>query len=118
LAQRRQEIGTVRTIITDELEHHRLELSAREVAPLVTALRSKGDELRRMELERYRARLERLDPATQELVDALTRGVVNKLLHDPTTKVKESAGTARGGIYADALGELFGLTEPAAGPDD
>ncbi len=43
------------------------------------------------------------------LVEAVTRGLVNKLLHEPTARLKDAAGTARGDLLADALGELFGL---------
>jgi glutamyl-tRNA reductase len=79
---------------------------------LVTALRARAEALRAGELERFRAKLEALDPATRETVDALTRGIVNKLLHEPTVRMKDAAGSARGELYADALFELFGLPEP------
>ena len=111
LAQRRQEIGKVRDIIADELDHHRLERSAREVAPLITALRGRADELCRVELERHRARLEALDPAAREAVEAVTQGLVNKLLHEPTVRLKDASGSARGELLADALAELFDLSE-------
>ena len=47
LQQRRQEIGNVREIIAEELDRYRIERSAREVAPLVTALRADAEEIRR-----------------------------------------------------------------------
>jgi glutamyl-tRNA reductase len=121
LEQRRQEIGKVREIITEALDRFRLERSAREVAPLVSSLRARAEELRAAELARFRSRLAALDPAAQEAVEALTRGLVNKLLHDPTVRVKEAAGTAQGDMYADALAALFGLeeiSEPADPPTD
>jgi glutamyl-tRNA reductase len=114
LAQRRQEIGHVRDIIAIELDRHRLERTAREVAPLITSLRARAEELRTAELERFRSKLEALDPATREAVEALTHGLVNKLLHEPTVRMKDAAGSARGELYADALFELFGLPEPDA----
>ncbi len=112
LAQRRQEVVNVRRVITDELERYRLERSAREVAPLITALRARGEDVRLGELNRFRSRLGALDPETRETIEALSKGIVNKLLHDPTVVVKDSAGTARGELYADALAALFEL------PDD
>ena len=117
LEQRRQEIGTVREIIAEELDRFRLERSAREVAPLVSSLRDRAEELRAGELARYRSRLTSLDPAAQETVDALTRGIVNKLLHEPTVRIKDTAGTPQGDQYADALAALFGL-EAASDPAD
>jgi glutamyl-tRNA reductase len=112
LAQRRQEIGHVRDIIATELDRHRLERSAREVAPLITSLRAHAEDLRIGEIDRFRAKLDALDPTVRELVDALTQGIVNKLLHEPTVRMKDAAGSARGELYADALFELFGLPEP------
>ena len=117
LAQRRQEIGHVREIIAEELDRHRLERSAREVAPLITSLRARADEVRTSELERYRSKLDGLEPQVREVVDTLTRGIVNKLLHEPTVRMKDAAGSARGELYADALVELFGLPEPEPDTD-
>ena len=48
------------------------------------------------------------------MIEAITQGVVNKLLHEPTVRVKDAAGTARGDLYADALAELFDLPESPA----
>jgi glutamyl-tRNA reductase len=109
LDRRRREVTRVRRIIAAELERFREENTAREVAPVVTALRVRGEELRRAELERFRSRLEGLDPKTAEAVEALTKGIVAKLLHDPTVRVKEAAGSGRGQLYADALTALFDL---------
>jgi glutamyl-tRNA reductase len=117
LQQRRQEVGKVREIIVEELERFRVEHSAREVAPIVSALRARAEAVRTSELGRYRARLEGLDPAAREAVEALTRGIVNKLLHDPTVRVKDAAGTARGELYADALADLFGIAGSPLPPD-
>ena len=110
LQQRRAEIGRVREIITSELERYRIERSAREVAPLVTALRERVEEVRRAEIDRIASRLD--DPDARESLDAATRALVNKLLHEPTIRLKEAAGTARGELYADALAELFALELP------
>jgi glutamyl-tRNA reductase len=115
LAQRRQEIGHVREIIADELDRHRMERTVREVAPVVAALRAHVDDLRELEIERHRAKLDALDPAASEAVEQLTRSIVNKVLHEPTVRVKDAAGSARGEVYADALVQLFGLD--VADPD-
>jgi glutamyl-tRNA reductase len=116
LHERRREVGKVQGIVIDELERYRLEGSAREVAPLVTALRDRAELIRSSELERFRARLANLDPQERRAVDALTKGILNKLLHDPTVQLKEAAGTARGELYADALASLFDLPETTDPP--
>jgi glutamyl-tRNA reductase len=115
LEQRRQEIGRVRAIIAEELDRHRLDHNAREVAPLVRSLRVHAEALRTSELARSRV-LDSLDATQRAAVETLTQAFVNKLLHEPTVRLKEAAGSARGALYADALAELFGLSEPDADP--
>jgi glutamyl-tRNA reductase len=117
LAQRRQEIGHVREIIAEGLDRYRSEHTAREVAPIITGLRAHVDDVRATELERHRAKLDALDPAARTAVEQLTRSIANKLLHEPTVRMKDAAGSARGALYADAIVELFGLPEPDADPD-
>jgi glutamyl-tRNA reductase len=107
--RRRREIGKVRQILAAEIDRYRTERAAREVAPLVTALRELGEHVRAGELERFRVKLERLDPDTRVLVDVITQAIVNKLLHEPTVRVKDAAGTPRGDYFADALTTLFDL---------
>jgi glutamyl-tRNA reductase len=107
--RRRREVARVRRIISAELERLRTERTAREVAPLVSALRSRGEDVRLAELERFRSKLGGVDARTAEAIEALTRGIVAKLLHEPTVRVKEAAGGARGELYADALSALFDL---------
>jgi len=119
LRARRAEIGKVREIITDELDRFRLEQSARVVSPLVSALRARADVVRDAEIARYESRLAELDPAERATVEQLTRGIVNKLLHEPTIRLKEAAGSTRGELLADAITDLFALdeTQPADDAD-
>lgn len=107
--RRRGEIGKVREILAAEIDRYRADRSGREVAPLVTSLHDFGEDVRVGEIERFRAKLERLDPDQRAVVEALTQGIVNKLLHEPTARVKDAAGTPRGEYYADALAALFDL---------
>jgi glutamyl-tRNA reductase len=109
LEERRREVTKVRSIVADEVERYLDSATAREVAPTITALRDRVDALRVGELERQRARLDGLDPKQREAVEAVTRGVMAKLLHDPTVRLKDAAGTARGERLADALRELFDI---------
>ena len=109
LDQRRKEVGAVRTMVAEEVARYLDASTAREVAPTVAALHEWGETLRTAELERFRTRLAGLDPRQREAVEALTRGLVAKLLHDPTVRLKDAAGSARGERLADALRDLFDL---------
>jgi glutamyl-tRNA reductase len=109
LASRRGEIAGVETIIREELERWAGDASARQAAPVVTALHEQAEAVRVAELERFRSRLGALDPRQREAVEALTRGIVNKLLHEPTVRVKREGGTPKGDRLAEALRALFDL---------
>jgi len=109
LQGRQQEANRARGIVDDELNRYRSTTNAREAAPLVTALRERAESVRTIELERLKARLTGLDERQREAVDALTKGIVAKLLHDPTVKLKDAAGTAKGDRLNDALRDLFDL---------
>jgi glutamyl-tRNA reductase len=111
LDERRREVATVREIIGQELERFQIDRAAREVAPLVTELRARAEEVRRGELERFAAKLDALPDDARRTVDALTQGIVNKLLHEPTVRLKEAAGTARGELFSDALATLFDIRD-------
>ena len=108
-AGRTQETDSVRAIIDEEVELHLAEASAREVAPLIAALRSRAGLLSASELERHASRLADLSPAQRAAVESLLHGVVNKLLHEPTVRLKDAAGHARGDRLAEALRDLFDL---------
>ena len=115
LDERRREVTRVQELLAAELERFRLERSARTVAPVVSALRERAERIRVAELERYAAR-HRLGPEEREVLDALTRSITRKLLHDPTVRLKEAAGTGRGELLGDALVALFDLAPPGEDP--
>jgi len=109
LAERRREIDAVRTILDDELDRYRAATSAREIAPVIVALREAAEATRVAELERVRARLGDLDEGQIAAVEQLTQGLVAKLLHQPTVALREAAGTAKGERLVQALRDLHGL---------
>ncbi len=108
-AGREQEVDAVRAIVDDEVERYLIEASAREVAPLIAAFRARADQVATAELNRHNSRLADLSAAQLAAVEALLRGVVNKLLHEPTVRLKDAAGHARGDRLAEALRDLFDL---------
>ncbi len=109
IRERQREVTAVQAIVDAELDRYVDESTARSVAPLVASLRSRGDLVRSGELERLAARLGDLDDRQREAVEALAAGIVGKLLHEPTVRMKDAAGTARGERLAEALRDLFDL---------
>ncbi|MDZ7679326.1 MAG: glutamyl-tRNA reductase [Acidimicrobiales bacterium] len=106
---RQAEVVAVRAIVEDELTRFLDTRSAREAAPLISELRTRAESVRQHELDRYRSRLAHLDERDRETIEALTRGVLAKVFHDPTVRLKDAAGTPRGDRLAEALRDLFDL---------
>jgi len=109
LEDRRREVTRVHGIIDEEVQDYLRDVLARQAAPTVASLRARAEEIRTAELDRLRTRLVGLDERQREAVEAVTRGVVAKLLHEPTVRLKDAAGTPRGERLAEALRALFDL---------
>ena len=109
LSSRRGEIASVEQLVDEELDRYAAGASARQVAPVVTALRRRLEELRTAEVHRYDGRLAGLTDGQREAVEALTRQLVAKIAHEPTVRLKDAAGTLRGQRMADSLRTLFDL---------
>jgi glutamyl-tRNA reductase len=107
VAERRREVAAVEAILDEELERYVGATSAREVAPMIVALRERAEAARSAELDRLRGRYDDLDERQLDMVDAVTRGLVAKLLHQPTVVLKDAAGSPRGDRLVAALRELF-----------
>lgn len=116
LRARRREVIDVQSIIEDELERYRAVASARTVSPLIAKLYDGAEDIRSGELQRYAARLDGLDPRQREAVEALTRGILAKMLHRPTVVLKDTAGTARGERLAEAIRDIYDLWDEGEGP--
>ena len=109
LDSRNREVESVRTIVDGEVDRYQAMVSAREVAPLIAQLRGRADDIRVAELERHAAKLAALDPEQRDAIEALTKGLVNKLLHEPSVRLKDAAGRARGERLAESIRDLFDL---------
>jgi glutamyl-tRNA reductase len=107
VAERRREVAAVEAILNQEIDRYLGATSAREVAPMIVALRQRAEAVRAAELERFRGRYDDLDTRQLDLVEAVTKGLVAKLLHQPTVVLKDAAGSARGDRLVAALRELF-----------
>ena len=110
IEQRAGEAAKVRAIVGEEVERFLVEATSRQAAPLVAQLRERAEEVRRAELERHGRKLAGLDPEQRAAVEALTRGLIAKLLHEPSVRLRAEAGTPRGERNAAAMRDLFDLS--------
>jgi len=94
----------------------------RELAPVIVGLRERTSEILSAELERtVRGRLKHLSPKDRKSLEVMINAAVNKLLHQPISKLKAAADTPHGQRFAQALCELFDLPaqgEESGAPDD
>ncbi|MEV4159533.1 glutamyl-tRNA reductase [Nonomuraea dietziae] len=102
-------VNAVRALVAEELETFLSAERAARVTPTVVALRSKAAEVVEAELGRLTMRLPELEGRARDEVEQTVRRVVDKLLHEPTVRVKRLATSPAGDHYAEALRELFDL---------
>jgi glutamyl-tRNA reductase len=107
-----EHVAAVRQIVADEFAAHVSAGRAADVAPTVVALRAKAAEVVDAELARLASRLVDLEPRTRDEIARALHRVVDKLLHAPTVRVKELAGSPGADSYEAALRVLFDL-DPA-----
>jgi glutamyl-tRNA reductase len=108
-----EDIAAVREIVAQEITAFLAARSSATVTPTVVALRTMATGIVEAEMERLSARLPGLDQATRAEVEQAVRRVADKLLHQPTVRVKELANETGAVSYATALAELFSLDPDA-----
>jgi glutamyl-tRNA reductase len=113
LTVRRAEAVRAEGIVEDEIVAFAGWLGTLEVLPTLTALRARGDDVVAQLLAENAPRWESLSERDAARVEALARAVVNRLLHEPTQRVKALDAEHRHARLS-ALRELFGLEEPPA----
>jgi glutamyl-tRNA reductase len=107
--EREREAGWAEKIVEEEVDRTMRRLAAKELAPTIMALEQRLEEIRAAEIERYRGRLGPLSNDQQAAVDALTRGILNKILHGPITEIKSGAGSPEHGALVQLVRRIFGV---------
>jgi glutamyl-tRNA reductase len=108
---RQHEAAQAELLVEREVASFQRWMNSLEVVPTIVDLRRQVEEIRKAELEKAMSRLQDLDPAQQEVVRALANGIVNKVLHHPTTELKRQSANRDGHMYVNALRRLFGLRD-------
>lgn len=93
-------------IIGEEVERMVARLKTREAAPVIVKLQDQLDNWRKGEIDRVRAKLGVLSPQQEEALEALTRGLVNKIAHGPISELRKSSEDPR---ILDTIRRLFRL---------
>ena len=110
LEARQREVPQVEAIIAEELALLDRELQALAVRPLIVDWRQQAETIRQRELERTLRFLgDDLDPETARHLHHLSRSLVNKLLHEPTLRLRDKASGGQADVYEAAIRDLFNL---------
>ncbi len=117
---REAEAGQAERILDAELERFERWLASLQVVPTIASLRERADEIVDRVLAENESRWESLSAADRERMRAMAHAIANRLLHEPTLRIKRAAEKDGAYEYVHALRELFGLdpdTAPLDGED-
>lgn len=107
--QREKEAQKAELIIKEELDRYLCWRDSLEVVPTINLLRAKFEGTMNGELQRYSHWLKSIGEENQKQAEILLLSVINKLLHDPVTTLKEESGNNGAAPYILALRRLFRL---------
>jgi glutamyl-tRNA reductase len=96
LRVRMKEADHAETLVREEVERMMARLQIAEVTPIIVGLQEQLELIRAAELDKARRRLGPLTPQQDEALEALTRGIVNKIAHGPISELRSQAGKPEG----------------------
>jgi len=110
-AARSKEAERAENIIEDEVGRFRARVQSLHVVPAIISLQDYVETIRQAELDRVRGRLGQLSADQEQALEALTRGIVNKILHTPITRLKSAAAGPEVTTLTEAFKKIFNLQE-------
>jgi len=119
-SRRGDSVEQARRLVNEHVERYLAWHRAREMGPMIDRLYRRHHELAREEVERVANKLPGLSGDERQLLDELARRIVNKLLHDPVSKLRESDAAHGLGptAYLHAMEKLFQLDVDAEAPPE
>lgn len=109
LEERKLAMPAVIAIIEEEMERWQAEQRELSMRPYVVELRQRAERIRQQEVERTMRFIGSVDEETLGHIQHLSRSLVNKLLHEPTIRIKELAHVDEADMYVSAICDIFGL---------
>jgi glutamyl-tRNA reductase len=115
IGDRRKEAVRAEVMVEEEVRRFEQRAQTAEVVPTIVSLQQHLETLRQAELDRVRGRLGTLSPEQEMAVEALTRGIINKIMHTPITTLKSAARDPESTTVVDVVRKLFNLrAEPGS----
>jgi glutamyl-tRNA reductase len=113
VADRKKEAEKAEAIVNGEVEKFHARLQTLDVVPTIVSLQDHLETLRQAEIDRVRGRLGTLTADQEMAVEALTRGIVNKIMHTPISTLKTAARDPESTTVIDLVRRLFNLQDQA-----
>ena len=110
-AERSREAERAEKIVEEEVQRFHTRLQSLHVVPAIVSLQDYVETIRQAELDRVRGRLGHLTPEQEHAIEGLTRGIVNKILHTPITRLKSAAADPEITTLVEAFRKIFNLEE-------
>lgn len=109
LCEREKEAVKAEEIIGQEVAEFTRYLHQRDLSPTIEQLSKKFDRIRTAELEKYILKRSHLPEPDRQAIEACTKAIVNKILHEPILLMKTEEAKEGGMKYSEILKKLFGL---------
>src|SRR5262249_17251813 len=107
--ERQRAAERAEAVVAREGERFAARLKDLEVVPTIVSLRDKLEAIRRSELDKALARLGGADEETRRVMEAFSQSIVNKILHTPMVKLRDSSRAGHAHSWTELISELFGL---------
>jgi glutamyl-tRNA reductase len=111
VADRKKEAERAEAIVASEVQRFQARLQTLDVVPTIVSLQDHLETIRQAEIDRVRGRLGTLSPDQEMAVDALTKGIINKIMHTPISTLKTAARESEATTVIDLVRRLFNLQE-------
>jgi glutamyl-tRNA reductase len=112
--RRKAEVPKAEVIIETEVDRFWRWYSGLQAVPFIRQLRERAEDVRQSELDRALAQLDHLSESDRQRVERLTRDLLQKVLHQPTARMREAAEDGHEHDILEAARYLFGIEEEDA----
>jgi glutamyl-tRNA reductase len=112
---RKHEAEHAESIIAAEVQRFQARLLTLRVVPTIVSLQDQFETIRQAELDRVRGRLGKLSPEQEIAVEALTHGIINKILHTPIRRLKSAAVGPEMTTLVESFRKIFDLHDKVPG---
>jgi glutamyl-tRNA reductase len=109
IRERQREAKVAEEIISKEASRFCNYLKRLDVTPTIVALREALEEIRRREVDKALSKLKNISEAERQVIEGLTQGIINKILHQPTVTLKHHSASNDIQSYIETTRQLFGL---------